>query len=74
MNKDNKNLSRSELITNFVITNSEYYIKEFKKIGNKMPKKDFTIVKLCIAVGKEVRQLVKQIKETFKKNKTGRNN
>ena len=35
MNKENKNLSRSELISNFVITNSEYYIKEFKKIGSK---------------------------------------
>ena len=35
MNKENKNLSRSELISNFVITNPEYYIKEFKKIGSK---------------------------------------
>ena len=35
MNKEVKNLSRSELITNFVITNPEYYIKEFKKIGSK---------------------------------------
>ena len=35
VNKDNKNLTRSELITNFVITNPEYYIKEFKKIGSK---------------------------------------
>ena len=35
MSKENKNLSRSELISNFVITNSEYYIKEFKKIGSK---------------------------------------
>ena len=32
MSKENKNLSRSELISNFVITNPEYYIKEFKKI------------------------------------------
>ena len=39
-----------------------------------MPKKVFTIVKLCIAVGKAVWQLVKQIKETFKKNKNGRAN
>ena len=31
-NKDNKNLSRSELISDFVKTNSEYYIKEFKKL------------------------------------------
>ena len=35
MSKENKNLSRSELISNFVITNPEYYIKEFKKIGSK---------------------------------------
>ena len=35
MNKENKNLSRSELISNFVITNPEYYIQEFKKIGSK---------------------------------------
>ena len=35
MIKENKNLSRSELISNFVITNPEYYIKEFKKIGSK---------------------------------------
>ena len=35
MNKENKNLSRSELIRNFVITNHEYYVKEFKKIGSK---------------------------------------
>ena len=34
-NKDNKNLSRSELISDFVKTNPEYYIKEFKKIGSK---------------------------------------
>ncbi len=34
-NKENKDLSRSELITNFVKTNPEYYIKEFKKIGSK---------------------------------------
>ncbi len=34
-----------------------------------MPKKVFVIVKLCIAVGKAVWQLVKQIKETLKKNK-----
>ena len=33
MTKENKSLSRSELISNFVITNPEYYIKEFKKIG-----------------------------------------
>ena len=32
MNKENRNFSRSELISNFVITNPEYYIKEFKKI------------------------------------------
>ncbi len=30
-----KNLSRSELIKNFVISNPDYYIKEFKKIGSK---------------------------------------
>ena len=35
MNKENKNLSRSELISNFVITNPNYYIEEFKKIGSK---------------------------------------
>ena len=35
MNKELKNVSRSELIKNFVITNPEYYIKEFKKIGSK---------------------------------------
>ena len=35
MNKEIKNLSRSELIKNFVITNPDYYIKEFKKIGSK---------------------------------------
>ena len=35
MDKENKNLSRSKLISNFVITNPEYYIKEFKKIGSK---------------------------------------
>ena len=35
MNKENKNLSRSELIANFVISNPDYYIKEFQKIGSK---------------------------------------
>ena len=35
MNKDSKNLSRSQLISNFVKTNPEYYIEEFKKIGSK---------------------------------------
>ena len=35
MNKENKNLSRSELIANYVISNPDYYIKEFKKIGSK---------------------------------------
>ena len=35
VNKDNKNLSRSELIANFVKSNPDYYTKEFKKIGSK---------------------------------------
>ena len=35
MSKEIKNLSRSELIKNFVISNADYYIKEFKKIGSK---------------------------------------
>ncbi len=35
MSKKIKNLSRSELIKNFVISNPDYYIKEFKKIGSK---------------------------------------
>ena len=35
MIKEIKNLSRSELIKNFVISNPDYYIKEFKKIGSK---------------------------------------
>ena len=35
MSKEIKNLSRSELIKNFVISNPDYYIKEFKKIGSK---------------------------------------
>ena len=35
VNKDSKNLTRSELITNFVISSPDYYIKEFKKIGSK---------------------------------------
>ena len=35
VNKDSKNLTRSELITNFVITSPDYYIKAFKKIGSK---------------------------------------
>ena len=34
-NKQLNNPSRSELITNFVKTNSNYYIKEFQKIGSK---------------------------------------
>jgi glycine betaine/proline transport system permease protein len=34
-NKQLNNLSRSELITDFVKTNSNYYIKEFQKIGSK---------------------------------------
>ena len=35
MSKEIKNLSRSELIKNFVISNPDYYINEFKKIGSK---------------------------------------
>ena len=35
MSKEIKNLSRSELIKYFVISNPDYYIKEFKKIGSK---------------------------------------
>ncbi len=35
MSNEIKNLSRSELIKNFVISNPDYYIKEFKKIGSK---------------------------------------
>ncbi len=35
MSKEIKNLPRSELIKNFVISNQDYYIKEFKKIGSK---------------------------------------
>ena len=34
-NKQLNNPSRSELITDFVKTNSNYYIKEFQKIGSK---------------------------------------
>ena len=35
VSKEIKNLSRSELIKNFVISNPNYYIDEFKKIGSK---------------------------------------
>ncbi len=35
MSKEIKNLPRSELIKNFVISSPDYYIKEFKKIGSK---------------------------------------
>ena len=35
MSKEIKNFSRSELIKNFVISNPDYYINEFKKIGSK---------------------------------------
>jgi len=35
VSKKIKNLSRSELIKNFVISNPNYYIDEFKKIGSK---------------------------------------
>ena len=35
MSKEIKNLSRSELIKNFVISSPDYYIDEFKKIGSK---------------------------------------
>ena len=35
VSKEIKNLSRSELIKNFVISNPDYYIDEFKKIGSK---------------------------------------
>ena len=35
MSKEIKNLSRSQLIKNFVISNPDYYIDEFKKIGSK---------------------------------------
>ncbi len=35
MSKEIKSLSRSELIKNFVISNPDYYINEFKKIGSK---------------------------------------
>ena len=34
-NKQNNNPSRSELITDFVKTNSNYYIKQFQQIGSK---------------------------------------
>ncbi len=34
-NKQINNPSRSELIANFVKSNSQYYIKEFQKIGSK---------------------------------------
>ena len=34
-NKQINNPSRSELITDFVKSNSKYYIKEFQKIGSK---------------------------------------
>ena len=34
-NKANRNQSRDELITDFVKSNPDYYIKEFKKIGSK---------------------------------------
>ena len=35
VSKEIKSLSRSELIKNFVISNPDYYINEFKKIGSK---------------------------------------
>ena len=35
VSKEIKNLSRSQLIKNFVISNPDYYIDEFKKIGSK---------------------------------------
>ena len=35
VSKEIKNFSRSELIKNFVISNPDYYINEFKKIGSK---------------------------------------
>ena len=34
-NKAIRNPSRDELITDFVKSNPDYYIKEFKKIGSK---------------------------------------
>ena len=34
-NKTIRNPSRNELITDFVKSNPDYYIKEFKKIGSK---------------------------------------
>ena len=34
-NKTLRNPSRDELITDFVKSNPDYYIKEFKKIGSK---------------------------------------
>ena len=34
-NKQINNPTRSELITDFVKSNPEYYIKEFQKIGSK---------------------------------------
>ena len=33
--KEIRNPSRGELITNFVKSNPDYYIKEFQKIGSK---------------------------------------
>ena len=50
MNKEIKNLSRSELIKNFVITNPDYYIKEFKKIGSK-PSYSFSFNVFAALVG-----------------------
>ena len=35
VNKELNNPSRSELITDFVKTNPEYYIEKFKQIGSK---------------------------------------
>ena len=43
MNKVSNNPPRSELITDFVKTNSNYYIQEFQKIGSK-PTFSFSLI------------------------------
>ena len=48
-NKQLNNPSRSELIKDFVKTNSNYYIKEFQKIGSK-PSFSFSFIVLQLDI------------------------
>ena len=48
-NKQIHNPTRSELITDFVKSNPEYYIKEFQKIGSKP---SFSFSFNCLTISK----------------------